>query len=225
MLKHCTLILLLLAATALFVWMGKCASCTAPELCYWSWQYPARCGVGQPFRLELSAYGGLTPPSDGLFDFNDALPDIAECQRPLSWHPAGICRNGILWKTTLVAWPVNVGLFGGIIATYLPQDDRIPLPITEIEPGGELSPVWLETPQESHQADIALVIALFFSLLPFLIRCKPRKLDAALLEQLRCIRHPVVPCLAFLLTRQTIATYSGHKANLDNLEKHCRKLI
>ena len=225
MLKHCIFTILLLVATALFVWLGKCASCTAPELCYWNWQYPARCGVGQPFRLELTAYGGLTPPSDDLFDFNDALLDIAECQRPLSWHPAGICRNGILWKTTLVAWPVNVGQFGGIIATYLPQDEKIPLPITEIEPSSELSPIWLETPQESHLADIALGAALFFFILPFFTRRKAPRLDAAFLEILRRNEHPAAPCLAFLLARQTIATYSGHKANLDNLEKHCRKLI
>ena len=223
MLKRCLLILLLLASTALFVWMGKCASCTAPKLCYWSWQYPARCGVGQPFRMELSAYGGLTPPSDDLFHFNTL--DNAECQHPLSWHPTGICRNGILWKTTLVAWPVNVGLFGGIIATYLPQDEKIPLPITEIESSGELSPVWLETTQTRHLEDIALVTALLFFLLPFLIRRKAPHLDAALLEKLRRNQHPAAPCLAFLLARQSIATYSGHKESLANLEKHCRKLI
>ena len=224
MLKRCILPILLLAVTALFVWLGKCASCTAPELCYWNWQYPARCGVGQPFRLELTAYGGLTPPNDDLFDFNDAL-DNAECQRPLSWRPAGFCRKGILWKTTLVAWPVNVGLFGGIIATYLPQDEKIPLPIYEIESSGKLSPVWLETPQTSHLTDIALGAALLFFALPFLIRRKSRRLDAALLETLRRIQHPAVPCLAFLLARQSIATYSGHKESLDNLEKHCRSLI
>ena len=225
MLKRCIFTILLLVATALFVWLGRCASCTAPELCYWNWEYPARCGVGQPFRLELTAYGGLTPPSDDLFDFNDALLDIAECQRPLSWHPAGVCRKGLLWKATLVAWPVNVGQFGGIIATYLPQNEKIALPITEIEPSGELSPVWMDTPQASHLADIALGAALFFTLLPFLIRRKAPRLDAALLENLRRIHHPAAPCLAFLLVRQTIATYSGHKANLDKLEKHCRKLI
>ncbi len=224
MLNRCIFIVLLLAATALFVWLATCASCTAPKLCYWSWQYPARCGVGQPFRLELSAYGGLTPPSDDLFHFNDAL-DNAECQHPLSWHPAGICGKGILWKATLVAWPVNVGLFGGIIATYLPQDDNIPFPITEIESSGKLSPVLLETPQPNHLVDIALGTALLFFLLPFLVRRKVPRIDAVLLEQLRRIQHPAVPCLEFLLVRRNIATYSGHKADLGNLEKHCRKLI
>ncbi len=223
MLKRCIFIVFLLAATALFVWLATCASCTTPELCYWSWQYPARCGVGQPFRLELSAYGGLTPPSETLFRFH-AL-DNAECQKPLSWHPAGICRKGILWKTTLLAWPINVGQFGGIIATYLPQDDRIPLPITEIESSGKLSPVLLETPQPNHLVDIALGTALLFFLLPFLVRRKVPRIDAVLLEQLRRIQHPAVPCLEFLLVRRNIATYSGHKADLGNLEKHCRKLI
>ena len=224
MLKRCIFIVLLLAATALFVWLATCASCTTPELCYWSWQYPARCGVGQPFRLELSAYGGLTPPSDDLFHFNDAL-DNAECQHPLSWRPAGFCSKGILWKATLVAWPVNVGLFGGIIATYLPQDYNIPLPITEIESSGKLSPVWLETPQPNHLVDIALGTALLFFLLPFLVRRNAPRIDAVLLEQLRRIQHPAIPCLEFLVARKKYATYSGHKANLCNLEKHCRKLI
>lgn len=224
MLKHCAIILLLLGATALLAWLGKCASCTAPELCYWNWQYPARCGVGQPFRLELSAYGGLTPPSNDLFHFNDAL-DNADCQHLLSWRPAGICRKGILWKTTLVAWPVNVGLFGGIIATYLPQDDKIPLPITEIESSGNLSPVWLETPQKSRLVDIALCIALLFFLLPFLVRRKAPRLDAAFLERLRRTEHPAVPCLAYLLSRHNIATYSGNKEVFHNLESYCRKML
>ncbi len=224
MLKRCAIILLLLAATALLAWLATCASCTAPELCYWSWQYPARCGVGQPFRLELSAYGSLTPPSNDLFHFNNAL-DNAECQHPLSWRPAGICRKGILWKTTLVAWPVNVGLFGGIIATYLPQNDRIALPITEIESSGNLSPVWLETPQKSRLVDIALATTLLFCVLPFCSRRHKRMLNASLLERLRSIQHPAVPCIAFLLARRNIARYSGHKANLNNLENHCRKLI
>jgi len=231
MLKRCAIILLLLGSAVLFIWLGKCATCTAPELCYWSWQYPSRCGVGQPFRLELSAYGGLTPPSNDLFHFNDAL-DNAECQHPLSWHPTGICRKGILWKTTLVAWPVNVGLFGGIIATYLPQDDKIPLPITEIESSGNLSPVWLDMPQESRLVDIVLVTTLLFCVLPFLFPWakalgtrQAYHLDAAFLERLHHIQHPAVPCLAYLLSRRNIARYSGHKANLNNLENHCRKLI
>ena len=231
MLKRCAIILLLLAATALLAWLATCASCTAPELCYWSWQYPSRCGVGQPFRLELSAYGGLTPPSDTLFHFH-AL-DNAECQKPLAWHPVGFCRKGLRWKATLVAWPINVGLFGGIIATYLPQDDRIPLPITEIESSGNLSPVLLETPQNSRLVDIALYITLLFCVLPFILpwakahgtRQAHRRLDTAILERLRRLQHPAVPCLAFLLARRNIATYSGNKEDFDKLESYCRKML
>ena len=223
MLKRCAIILTLFATCALFAWLGKCASCTAPELCYGGWQSPARSGVGQPFRLELLAQGGLTPPKDALFLFH-ALEN-ADYQHPLFWRPAGVCSKGILWKANLVSWPVNVGTFGGIIATYLPQDDKIPLPGTTIGPSGELSPVWLETPRKSHLADLALVAALVFLVLPFLIRRKSPRLDATLLERLRRSQHPAAPCLAFLIARQSIATYSGHKANLDNLEKHCRKLI
>ncbi len=231
MLKRCVIILLLLAATALFAWLATCASCTAPELCYWSWQYPSRCGVGQPFRLELSAYGGLTPPNNNLFHFNNAL-DNAECQHPLSWRSAGICRKGILWKATLVAWPLNVGLFGGIIATYLPQDDKIALPITEIESSGNLSPVWLETPQKSRLVDIALATTLLFCVLPFFLSWakalglqQAYHLDASLLERLRRIQHPAVPCIAFLLARQQYTTYSGIKEDFDNLESYCRKML
>lgn len=223
MLKRCILTLLLLAIAALFAWLGKCASCTAPELRYCSWLPPARCGVGQPFQLELSAYGGLIPPSDDLFLFY-ALEN-AECQHPLSWRFAGICRKGILWKAPLVAWPVNVGLFGGVIATYLPQEDKITLPLTEIHPNGKLSPVWLEMPPESHLADLALGAALLFFVLPFFIRRKSRSLDATLLERLRRIHHPAAPGVAFLLSRRTIATYSGRQEDLDALETHCRKLL
>ncbi len=224
MLKRCAIILLLLAAAALFAWLATCASCTVPELRMAKWQPPAKVAVGQPFRLELSAYGGLTPPSNDRFHFNDAL-DNAECQHPLAWHPAGVCRKGILWKTTLVAWPVNVGLFEGIIATYLPQDKKIALPNIMIEPSGNLSPVWLDTPPKSNLVDIALYTALLFFALPFCSRRRKHTLDTALLERWRRSQHPAVPCLAYLLLRRNIATYSSHKENLDHLEAYCRKLI
>ena len=230
MLKRCAIILLLLATTALFAWLATCASCTAPELRLAEWQPPTHCGVGQPFRLELHAYGGLTPPNDALFHFHTL--DNAECQQPLSWRPAGICSKGLRWKTTLVTWPINVGAFEGIIATYLPQDEKIALPDAMITPSGDLLPVWLDSPQKSHLVDIALCITLLFCVLPFflpwakaLCTGQVHRLDASLLERLRRIQHPAAPCLAYLLSRRNIATYSSHKENLDTLEAYCRKLI
>ncbi|MBR4675835.1 MAG: hypothetical protein IKP00_15355 [Victivallales bacterium] len=231
MLKRCVIVLVLFVVFAFFAWLAFCASCTVPELYLSKWQFPPRCGVGQPFRLELRACGGLTPPGDALFFFH--VPENADCQQSLSWHPVGICRKGFCWKATLLAWPVNVGAFGGIIATYLPQKTEIALPDVMITPSGELSPVWLEMPQNNHLVDIALGTTLLFFVLPCLAlwvkalgtRQANCCLDDALLERLRRIQHPATPCLAFFLLRRKIVTYSATKANLNTLEAYCRKLL
>ncbi len=223
MLKRCAITLTLCAASALFAWLAFCASCTVPELRLSKWQLPPRCSVGQPFRLELHAYGGLTPPGDALFCFH--IPENAECQQPFSWHPVGICCKGFRWKAMLLAWPVNVGAFGGIIATYLPQKTEIALPDAMITPSGELSPIWLESPQKNRLADIAMATTLLFLALPFCLRHRKRTLDASLLERLRRIQHPAAPCLAFLLSRRKIATYSANKEFSSTLEAYCQKLL
>ena len=220
-------ITLLLGIAAALSWLACCATCTMPAVSGSEWQCPTACQIGEPFRMELSARGGITPPREELFVFG--APPNADCRRYLAWRPAGICANGLVWRAELVAWPLDTGAFSGEILFYRPQKTAILLPGVAILPRVDATPQWTAPEAEHFWANAALWAALLFCAMPAafaLFRRKVSRLDEGLLRHLRREDNPAAPCVAFLLTRQKVARFAGTGLRpYAGLEAHCRRLL
>lgn len=226
MLRHCARIILCFALAVLFGWLAKGAACTMPPLRASEWRVPESRHIGNPFEMKLLAYGGITSPDEQLFLFCPASG--ADCQHPLRWRPAGLCRQGFIWSATLLAWPLSTGVFSGEILRYLPQQTSISLPGIPIVPRNNLTPQWTELPEACHLADFALCTALLFCALPLLTALffrRQTRLDERILHHLRILNHPAAPCVATLLRQKQYARYAGTHQKLDSLEQHCRRIL
>lgn len=132
-------------AFVVFSWLMLGCFCVAPDLVVSEWEMPLRLEVGALCKGKLTALGGVLPPKPEFFEAGE----IQDCSGLSSWRIAGISWNGFVWKSTLEAWPVKTGMWGGTVFTFLPAGMEIIIPKCEVLPRDvALKPQFLETRKE-----------------------------------------------------------------------------